>query len=75
MWLENKVVSFVTADVSGVRTHGGHHPALTYHKANIENISIEDITKSLSCNEFYITRIYFSTQWQPPKGTIERLSP
>ena len=47
-------VNFGTADVRGVRTHGALHPPLAYHNANIENISIEDVTKSLSCSEFYI---------------------
>ena len=41
MWLLDEVVNFETADVSVVRSHGTHHPALTYHNANIENISIE----------------------------------
>ena len=27
------------------------------------------INKSLSCSEFYILRIYFSTYWLPPKTT------
>ena len=54
-------VNFGTADVSGVRTHGAHHPPLTYHNANIENISIEDVTKSLSCSEFYILESIFQS--------------
>ena len=74
MWLEDKVVRFVTADISGVETHGAHQPALSYQKANIEDILIEDITKSLSRNEFYVVRIYFSTQWLPPKTTTEKFS-
>ena len=72
MWLEDEVVRFVTADISGVETHGAHQPALSYHKANIEHILIEDIT--LSRNEFYVMRIYFSTQWLPPKTTTEKFS-
>ena len=72
MWLEDEVVRFVTADISGVETHGAHQPALSYHKANIEDILIEDIT--LSRNEFYVMRIYFSTQWLPPKTTTEKFS-
>ena len=72
MWLEDEVVRFVTADISGVETHGAYQPALSYHKANIEDILIEDIT--LSRNEFYVMRIYFSTQWLPPKTTTEKFS-
>ena len=60
--------NFGTVDVSGVRTHGAHHPALTYHNANIENISIEGVTKSLSCSEFYILKIYFR-----PIGYLRKL--
>ena len=41
-------INFGSAEVSEVRNHGAHHPALTYHNASIENISIEDVTKSLS---------------------------
>ena len=75
MWLQDDVVNFGTIDVRGVRTNSAHHPALTYHNANIENISIEDVTKSLSCSEFYILRIYFSTRWLPPKTTTVKFSP
>ena len=72
---QDEVVNFGTADVSEVETHSTHYPALTYHNANIENISIEDITKSLSCSEFYIFRIYFSTHWLPAKTTTLKFSP
>ena len=41
---------------------------LTNHNTNIENVSTEDISKSLLCNEFYILRTYFSTKWLPPKN-------
>ena len=75
MWLYDKVVNLGTADVSGVRTHGAHHPALTYDNVNIEDISIEDVTKSLSNSEFYIPRIYFSIHWLPPKTTTMKFSP
>ena len=61
LWCE--VESFVTANVSVVQTQGPHHPMLTYHKANIKYILIEDITKSLSCNEVYIVIINFSTHY------------
>ena len=71
----DEVVNFGTANVSGVQTHGAHHPALTHHNADIENISIEDVTKFLSCSEFYILSIYFSTHWQPPKTTTVKFSP
>ena len=71
----DEVVNFRTADVSGVRTHGANHPTLIYHNTNIENISIEDVTKSLSCSELYILRIYFSTPSLPPKTTVVKFSP
>ena len=75
MWLYNEVVNFGSADVSGVRTHSAHQPALTYHNANIENISIEDVTKTLSNKEFYILRILFFHHWLPPKTTTMKFSP
>ena len=31
----SKVLSFVTADVSGIWTHGDHHAGLTFHNAII----------------------------------------
>ena len=34
------------------------HPALTYHNAIIENISIEDVTKSLSWNFTFLRSIF-----------------
>ena len=74
MWLQDEVVNFGTADVSGVQTHGTYHPALTYHNANKENILIEVVTKSLSCSEFYILRIYFLTHWLLPKTTTVKFS-
>ena len=75
MRLQYKVVNFGTADVSGVRTYGARHPALTYHNAKIENIPIEVVTKSLSCREFYILRIYFLTHRLLPKTTTVKFSP
>ena len=75
IWLYDGSVNSWTADVSGVRTHGAHHPGLTYHNANIENISIEEVTKFLSNSEFYILRIFFSTHWLPPKTTTMKFSP
>ena len=75
MWLYDEVVNFGATDVSGVRTHGVHQPALTYHNANIENTSIKDVTKSISDSEFYILRIYFSIHQLPPKTTTMKFSP
>ena len=75
MWILDEAVNFGTADVSGVRTHGVHHPALTYHNANIENALIKNVTESLLCSEFYILKIYFSIRWLPPEITKAKFSP
>ena len=47
MWLQHKIINFETADVSWVRTHGAHHPALSYHNANIENRAIDIMQRIL----------------------------
>ena len=65
--------NFGTADVRGVRIHGAHQRSLI--KTNIENISIEDVTKSLLCCKYYILRIYFLTHWLPPKTAAVKFSP
>ena len=49
---------------------GAHLPHRQYRKYIVENK-----TKSLSCNEFHILRIYFLTQWLPLKTATVRFSP
>ena len=71
MWLQHKIINFETADVSWVRTHGAHHPALSYHNANIENRAIDIMQRILHPQN----RIDFSTHWLPPKTATVKFSP